>query len=203
MVLVGGEKMSKSLGNFTTLAEALDAHGPRAFRLAVLQSHYRKPMDLGPTELEAAKKGVERFEAMVRAADAAGVDAADAPLAPEFVAKFRDAMDDDFNTPLAMGAVFEAVREANRALSAGDGARAASLIATVQELTGALGFDLTDDAPAAAGDAAGDAEIDQLVRERDEARAARDFGRADVLRDELTARGITLEDTPSGTVWRR
>ena len=203
MVLVGGEKMSKSLGNFTTLAEALDAHGPRAFRLAVLQSHYRKPMDLGPTELEAAKKGVERFEAMVRAADAAGVDAADAPLAPEFVAKFRDAMDDDFNTPLAMGAVFEAVREANRALSAGDGARAASLIATVQELTGALGFDLTDDAPAGAGDAAGDAEIDQLVRERDEARAARDFGRADVLRDELTARGITLEDTPSGTVWRR
>ena len=203
MVLVGGEKMSKSLGNFTTLAEALDAHGPRAFRLAVLQSHYRKPMDLGPTELEAAKKGVERFEAMVRAADAAGVDAADAPLADEFVAKFRDAMDDDFNTPLAMGAVFEAVREANRALSAGDGARAASLIATVQELTGALGFDLTDDAPAAAGDAAGDAEIDQLVRERDEARAARDFGRADALRDELTARGITLEDTPSGTVWRR
>ena len=199
MVLVGGEKMSKSLGNFTTLAEALDAHGPRAFRLAVLQSHYRKPMDLGPTELEAAKKGVERFEAMLRAAEAAGIDAADAPLAEGIVTKFRDAMDDDFNTPLAMGTVFEAVREANRAISAGDAARAASLVATVLELTGALGLDLTTaDVPAA-----GDVEIDRLVRERDEARAARDFARADTLRDELTARGITLEDTPSGTVWRR
>jgi cysteinyl-tRNA synthetase len=156
-------------------------------------------MDLGPTELEAAKKGVERFEAMLRAADSAGIRAADAPLADEFVTKFRDAMDDDFNTPVAMGAVFEAVREANRAISAGDTARAASLVATVQELTGALGLDLTTvDVPAA-----GDAEIDQLVRERDEARAARDFARADRLRDELTARGITLEDTPSGTVWRR
>ncbi len=204
MVLVGGEKMSKSLGNFTTLAEALDAHGPRAFRLAVLQSHYRKPMDLGPTELEAAKKGVERFEAMLRAADAAAIEHVGAPLADQYVAKFRDSMDDDFNTPLAMGAVFEAVRDANRAISGGDTVRAASLIATVQELTGALGLDLAAaDAPAAAGDVAGDAEIDQLVRARDEARAARDFTRADALRDELTARGITLEDTPSGTVWRR
>src|SRR3954469_20089043 len=68
MVLVGGEKMSKSLGNFTTLADALDAHGARAFRLAVLQSHYRRAMDLGPTELEAAAKGVERLEALARAA---------------------------------------------------------------------------------------------------------------------------------------
>jgi cysteinyl-tRNA synthetase len=201
MVLVGGEKMSKSLGNFTTLAEALDAHGPRAFRLAVLQSHYRKPMDLGPPELEAAKKGVERFEALLRAADAAGVIATDAALHDEFVTKFRDAMDDDFNTPLAMGTVFEAVREANRTITAGDKERAASLVATVLDLTGALGLDLTAaDTTAAGGD---DESIDAMVRERDEARAGRDFARADALRDELAARGITLEDTPSGTVWHR
>jgi cysteinyl-tRNA synthetase len=206
MVLVGGEKMSKSLGNFTTLAEALDAHGPRAFRLAVLQSHYRKPMDLGPTELEAAKKGVERFDAMLRAADAAGIGTSGVEggvpaLDDEVVTKFRDAMDDDFNTPLAMGAVFEAVREANRAISAGEAARAASLVATVRELTGALGLDLDADADGAvAGD---DAEIDALVRARDEARVARDFASADALRDELAARGVTLEDTPTGTVWHR
>ena len=203
MVLVGGEKMSKSLGNFTTLAEALDAHGPRAFRLAVLQSHYRKPMDLGPTELEAAKKGVERFEAMLRAADAAGIDASAVAPDDDIVAKFRDAMDDDFNTPVAMGTVFEAVREANRAISAGETARAASLVATVRELTGALGLDLAADADAAGGDAAADDAIDDLVRARDEARAARDFARADALRDELAALGITIEDTPSGTTWRR
>jgi cysteinyl-tRNA synthetase len=201
MVLVGGEKMSKSLGNFTTLSAALDAYGPRAFRLAVLQSHYRKPMDLGPPELEAAKKGVERFEAMLRAADAAGVNATDAALHDEYVTKFRDAMDDDFNTPLAMGTVFEAVREANRTIAAGDKERAASLVATVLDLTGALGLDLTAaDATAAGGD---DERIDAMVRERDEARAGRDFARADALRDELAARGITLEDTPSGTIWRR
>jgi cysteinyl-tRNA synthetase len=202
MVLVGGEKMSKSLGNFITLAAALDAHGPRAFRLAVLQSHYRKPMDLGRTELEAAKKGVERFEALLRAADAAGVTAADAALDDAYVTKFRDAMDDDFNTPLAMGTVFEAVREANRTITAGDHPRASSLVATVLELTGALGLDLgaADSAAAGGGD---DEIIDAMVRERDEARADRDFARADALRDELAARGITLEDTPSGTVWRR
>src|SRR4051812_36449620 len=95
MVLVGGEKMSKSLGNFTTLADALDAHGARAFRLAVLQSHYRRAMDLGATELEAAGKGVERFEALVRAATAVGVEIRgvipDAPI----VGQFRAAMDDD------------------------------------------------------------------------------------------------------------
>jgi cysteinyl-tRNA synthetase len=206
MVLVGGEKMSKSLGNFTTLAEALDAHGPRAFRLAVLQSHYRKPMDLGPTELEAAKKGVERFDAMLRAADAAGIDTSGVEggvpaLDDVVVAKFRDAMDDDFNTPLAMGAVFEAVREANRAISAGEAARAASLVATVRELTGALGLDLDADIDGAVAGA--DAEIDALVRARDEARVARDFASADALRDELAARGVTLEDTPTGTVWHR
>jgi cysteinyl-tRNA synthetase len=214
MVLVGGEKMSKSLGNFTTLADALDAHGPRAFRLAVLQSHYRKPMDLGPTELEAAKKGVERFEAMLRAAAAAGIvvddtptDAAafDDPSVGDFRSRFVAAMDDDFNTPLAMGVVFEAVREANRAITAGERDRAAALVATVRELTGALGLELGGDAPDDGADAGttDDAEIDTLVRARDEARAARDFARADLLRDDLTARGITLEDTPAGTVWRR
>jgi len=204
MVLVGGEKMSKSLGNFTTLADALDAHGPRAFRLAVLQSHYRKPMDLGPTELEAAARGVERFDAMLRAAAAAGVAIEGAPVDDDFVTRFRSkfqaAMDDDFNTPLAMGIVFEGVREANRATSAGETDRAASLVATVRELTGALGLELDVADDSGGGD---DAEIDALVRERDEARGARDFARADALRDELTARGITLEDTPSGTVWHR
>jgi cysteinyl-tRNA synthetase len=122
-------------------------------------------------------------------------------LDDEVVTKFRDAMDDDFNTPLAMGAVFDAVREANRAISAGEAARAASLVATVRELTGALGLDLDADADGAvAGD---DAEIDALVRARDEARMARDFASADALRDELAARGVTLEDTPTGTVWHR
>ncbi len=98
-----------------------------------------------------------------------------------------------------MAVVFDAVRDANRALDAGDRDRAAVLVATVRELAGVLGLVVGGDDEHADGDA----EIDALVRERDEARAARDFARADALRDELTARGIKLEDTPSGTVWHR
>ncbi len=198
MVLVGGEKMSKSLGNFTTLGDALDAYGPPAFRLAALQSHYRRAVDLGPKELEAAGKGIERLESLARAASAAGLDA-DAALDELSVARFRAAMNDDFNSPGAVAVIFEAVRDANRALDAGEPDRAAVLVATVRELAGVLGLVV------GGGDehADGDAEIDALVRERDDARAARDFARADALRDDLTARGIKLEDTPSGTVWHR
>jgi cysteinyl-tRNA synthetase len=196
MVLVGGEKMSKSLGNFTTLADALDAHGARAFRLAVLQSHYRRPMDLGPTELEAAGRGVDRLEALARAAAAAGIVRMGVASDAAIVDQFRAAMDDDFNTPGAVATIFEAVREANRALDAGDRERATTLIATVVELTDALGLPIEPIAD-------GDAEIDALVRERDGARAARDFAHADALRADLAARGIKLEDTPGGTIWHR
>ncbi len=197
MVLVGGEKMSKSLGNFTTLGDALDAYGPAAFRLAVLQSHYRRAVDLGPQELEAAGKGVERLESLARAAAAAGIDTGLTSPDGVYVERFGVAMDDDFNTPGAVAVVFEAVRDANRALDAGDGERASALVATVRELTGVLGLTFGGEAED------GDDEIDALVRARDDARAARDFARADELRDELAALGIKLEDTPGGTIWRR
>ena len=197
MVLVGGEKMSKSLGNFTTLGDALDAYGPAAFRLAVLQSHYRRAVDLGPQELGAAGKGVERLESLARAATAAGIDARAALPDAAYVERFRVAMDEDFNTPGAVAGVFETVRDANRALDAGDDERASALIATVRELTGVLGLTFGNEA------SDDDAGIDALVRERDEARAARDFARADAVRDELAAQGIKLEDTAGGTIWHR
>jgi cysteinyl-tRNA synthetase len=114
------------------------------------------------------------------------------------VEQFRGAMDDDFNTPGAVAAIFDAVREANRAFDAAEIARATTLVATVRELTGALGLSIDVDG---AGD--DDAEIDALVRERDDARTARDFARADAVRDELAAQGIKLEDTPGGTIWHR
>jgi cysteinyl-tRNA synthetase len=195
LVEVGGEKMSKSLGNFTTLADALDAHGPRAFRLAVLQVHYRRPVELGPEELTHAAAAVRRLDALVRRTQPGVLDVG-APLDDALVARFRDAMDDDFGTPGAVAAVFEAVSAAHQAIDGGDRARTASLVHTADHLAGALGLaletsDHTDD------------EIDALVAERDQARAAKEFARADRIRAELAERGVLLEDTAAGTIWHR
>lgn len=197
MVMVGGEKMAKSLGNFTTLRDALDRYGAAAFRLAVLQVHYRSQMELTATELGAAAEGVARIENLRRRAGRSGLD----PAEPDegTLAAFRAAMDSDFGTPGAVAAIFEAVRAANVALDAEDGATAAARVAAVDELLGALGF---------AGDhrtvvGAEDAAIDARVAERDAARAARDFAAADRIRDELAAEGVVIEDSASGTTWHR
>src|SRR5438105_3787346 len=121
------ESRSKSLGNFTTLREALDAHGPRAFRLAVLQTHYRKAMELGDRELAAAAGGVERLDSLRRRAARLGI-AAFQDLDDATAARFRDAMDHDFGTPEALAAIFDAVTAANRALDDEDVDRATALI---------------------------------------------------------------------------
>jgi cysteinyl-tRNA synthetase len=195
MVMMGREKLSKSLGNFTDLSALLDRHGPRAFRLLALQTHYRKQLEMGDKELSDAAKAVDRLDALFRRARAAGV----AEGAVGDVEPFRAAMDDDFDTPAALAYVFELVRRANTALDSGAAAEAASLLATVRELCGAFGLTIDD-----GGDpGGGDAEIDALVAARDAARAGRDFAEADRIRAELSAQGVTLEDGPSGTTWHR
>jgi cysteinyl-tRNA synthetase len=204
MVTIGGDKMSKSLGNFTTVEDALAHHDWRALRLAMLQTHYRRAADLGEPELTAAARAVERLDALFRRADAAGVEQG-ARSDPATLDAFRAAMDDDFDTAHALAVLFEAARGANRAVDDADLDRAATLLAAVHELLGVLGLDASgahDDGDGRDG-AGDDAEIEALVRERDDARAARDFARADALRDELTGRGIKLEDTPTGTIWHR
>jgi cysteinyl-tRNA synthetase len=193
MVNVDGEKMSKSLGNFTTLEDPLDRFDPRAFRLLVLQTHYHRQMEVGAKELADAERAVERVDTLMRRVRRAELP----PAEVGDTSMFREAMDDDFDTPAALAYVFELVRDANVALDEGRAADAARLAATVRELWSALGLSWLDD------DEELDEEISSLVARRDEARERRDWAEADRIRDELRARGIVLEDTPDGTVWRR
>jgi cysteinyl-tRNA synthetase len=108
-------------------------------------------------------------------------------------------LDDDFNTPAALAAIYEATRKANLAIDAGGGTDAGRLVSTVHALTGALGLELDDGSTAGEGDE----EINSLVEARNAARKAKDFAEADRIRADLAARGITLEDTPTGTTWHR
>jgi cysteinyl-tRNA synthetase len=189
----GGEKMSKSLGNFTSLTDLLRQlnHDGRPFRLLILQSQYRSPMTVSGDTVEAAVRAVARLDEFARRFPASDV-APDPAATDAFVA----AMDDDLNTPVAVGLVFEQVGIAHSAADAGDGLRASTAAATVRYLLDAVGLVLGTD-----GDIP--AEVTELVVRRDAARGAKDWAASDAARDELTALGWVVKDTPQGTVVHR
>jgi len=185
-VEVAGEKMSKSLDNFTDLLDLVEWGDPRAYRLLVLRSHYRAPIEVSKDTVKDAEQALERLDSFARRF----ADAASGRPDDDAIARFRDLMDDDLGTPAAMALLFDLVRRANA-----DDDRGAA--AAAFEICTAVGLELRT----SAGDIAEDALA--VARERDEARAAKDYARSDALRDRLTEMGYEVKDTPNGTELRR
>jgi cysteinyl-tRNA synthetase len=205
-VMVGEEKMSKSLGNFTSLVDLLEKTDARAYRLLVLRSHYRSPIEVSPATIADAERALARLDALARRFDLAALAGANLEVATDF-AWAGDAadlyervgahLDDDLDTPLAVARLFDALSAANAAADRGEDPAARELASAVNVLFGALGLTLRAGSPAV------DEESAHLVARRDAARAQRDWSEADRLRDELVARGWIVEDGAAGTQIRR
>ena len=205
-VMVGGEKMSKSLGNFTSLTELLEHTDPRAYRLLVLRSHYRSPIEVTRDTIADAERALarldtfaRRFDLPVLAGERFEVAAAHAweEESLELYERVTTLMNDDLNTPGAVGELFEALSAANALADDSLAVPARRLAQSINILFGALGLALL------AGSQVIDDESAQLVEERDLARTAKDWSEADRLRLALTERGWIVEDGALGTVIRR
>ena len=186
-----GEKMSKSLGNVANLLDLLQHYDPRAYRLVLLQTHYRSPVRIGQDNIDAAVNtlgGLDSFAARSQHTVSSEPDS-------EVISRFRAFMDDDLDTPSASALLFETVRRANTALDASD-ASAPALVAAVRSMCAAFGLDLkqASDVPA---------ETLKMAAELDAARAAKDFATADALRAALQADGWIVETNKAGTTVRR
>lgn len=189
---MGGEKMSKSLGNVMNLLDLMEAYDPRAYRLLILRSHYRSPIEVTDASMSDAVAALDRLDAFTRR-----TEGLEGKPDPDVLDQFRSTMDRDLDTPGAIDLLFRLVREANTALDAGDPAAAGRVAATAREIAGAVGLDLRSGAGHEVP-----AEVLALAEQRQAARSAKDFALADQLRDQITAAGYTVEDTPNGPVVR-
>ncbi len=215
LLQLGGEKMSKSLGNLITVRKALEQYSPDAIRLFILSSHYRSPLTCSDEGWESAERGVERLRtAACREGGTKGSEIDTAFHRQRFI----DAMDDDFNTAQGLAVLFDLARDINRA--AEEGYDVGTAQATLKKLsTDILGLTLEErevqldatpfsELARSIGIGQPDEEqtaahyIELLMRKREEARKGKDWKLADSIRSGLAGLGITLEDTPKGTVWR-
>jgi cysteinyl-tRNA synthetase len=219
-VRVDDEKMSKSLGNFFTVREVLEwVRDPEVVRYFMLGSHYRGPINYSPDSLQQADAALERLYLALR-----GVPPAASCEPTAATARFNEAMDDDFNTPIAVAELQSLARELNTAKASGQGDAAAARAAELLALGGRLGIleveaeaflrrrplkspagvAAAGEGAAAADTALSDADIERLIEARVAARKAKNFKESDRIRDELAAAGVLLEDQPGGkTLWRR
>jgi len=226
-VNINSEKMSKSLGNFFTIREVLEIFDPETIRFFVLQAHYRSPLDYSDQNLKEAQAGLTRiYEALALLDDALSVDPVSTDTAPSaaelaekaagLLPRFKEAMDDDFNTAQGLGILFDSVRTLNRTMAEGAGKSSASRPALEQlkescvEIGNVLGLFQTKLADWLAAREAEKKErleivsdeIEKLITERAEARKNKNFKRSDEIRDYLLTKNIQIIDTAEGTSWK-
>ncbi|MGI8465940.1 cysteine--tRNA ligase [Pectobacterium punjabense] len=202
MVMVDREKMSKSLNNFFTVRDVLAYYDPETVRYFLMSGHYRSQLNYSEDNLKQARAALERLYTALRGTDLS----VEAHGGDEFEARFREAMDDDFNTPEAYSVLFDMAREVNR-LKAEDVLAANQLASALRKLSGVLGLLEQDPEQFLQNGVQVDndevKEIEALIQQRKDARAAKDWALADQARDRLNEMGIVLEDGPQGTIWRR
>jgi cysteinyl-tRNA synthetase len=200
LLQLGGEKMSKSIGNLVNIREILDAGNGDAFRFYVLQTHYRHPLTFSQEGLESAGRGLERLQASVReVAEVSGEPSDHVAEAIERARKhFETAMDDDFNTPVAVSVLFELARLANQS----EGSDRGSVQQAILGLARILGLNVLPGAGNAASENSAPF-IDLLVELRQELREKREWELSDRIRDRLAGLGVVVEDSPTGSTWRQ
>ncbi|MDP5253630.1 MULTISPECIES: cysteine--tRNA ligase [unclassified Vibrio] len=201
MVMVDKEKMSKSLGNFFTIRDVLQHYDAETVRYFLMSGHYRSQLNYSEENLNQARASLERLYTALRDLDTS----VPAQGGEAFIERFNQAMNDDFNTPEAYSVLFDLAREINR-LKAVDLTKASALGSVLKQLADVIG--ILNQAPEAflQGGADSDedvAEIEALIKLRNDSRAAKDWANADLARDKLNELGIVLEDGPQGTTWRR
>lgn len=200
MVQVDNEKMSKSLGNFFTLRSVLEQHHKETLRFFLMSAHYRSQLSYSQDNLEQAQSGLERLYTALR------------DVTPDsrtelgyggYLARFEAAMNDDFNTPIAFSVLFDCAKDLNKAKST-DPAEASRLAQVLISLGAILGCLQDDPVNFLQSDADIDGEaVAALIAQRNQARADKDWGAADAARDALTAMGVVIEDSATGTTWRK
>ncbi|WP_180003842.1 MULTISPECIES: cysteine--tRNA ligase [unclassified Acinetobacter] len=206
---VDGEKMSKSLGNFFTIRDVMDKFHPEVIRFFIVSSHYRSPVNFSDTALKEAKNTLSRFYHSFKAYQQVYGEKTVETLDDALVERFNAAMRDDFNTAEAIAVLFEVNKELNRAVKDENAEQAAVYYSTLRHLTNILGLvqhNVDDFLKSDIGQEAlglSEEQIEDLIQQRKDAKKAKEFAKADEIRQSLLDQGVVLEDTRQGTIWRR